>query len=361
LSDFPVSPRLYRASDDDQEDSVTEQKQIELALQGGGAHGAFTWGVLDRLLEDDRIEIEGICGTSAGGLNGVVVADGLDRGGKEGAREALRTFWKEVSKAGSLSPLQRTVLDRLFGRWTLDFSPGYIMFDLMTRLVSPYQLNPLDLNPVRTLIGKLIDFDHVRHAEGIKLFVAATNVRTGKLKIFRRDEMTPEMVMASACLPFMFHAVEIDGEAYWDGGYMGNPSLFPLLEECQSRDIVIVQINPILREEIPRTAHEILNRINEITFNSSLMKDIRAIALLKKQIEEGSPEEEGYKRALIHRISADEELKPLGVSSKVNTEWTFLEHLHDVGYRAATEWLEQNYESLGKISTIDVDSVYLQS
>jgi len=192
---------------------VTEQKQIELALQGGGAHGAFTWGVLDRLLEDDRIQIEGICGTSAGALNGVVMADGLDRGGKEGAREALRRFWTEVSKAGSLSPLQRTMVDRLFGRWTLDFSPGYIMFDLMTRLVSPYQLNPLDLNPVRTLIGKLIDFDHVRHAEGIKLFVAATNVRTGKLKIFRRDEMTPDMVMASACLPFMFHAVEIDGEA----------------------------------------------------------------------------------------------------------------------------------------------------
>lgn len=340
---------------------MAEPKQIELALQGGGAHGAFTWGVLDRLLEDDRIQIEGICGTSAGALNGVVLADGLDREGKQGARKALRRFWMEVSKAGSLSPLQRTMLDRLFGRWTLDFSPVYIMFDLMTRLVSPYQLNPLGLNPVRSLIGKLIDFDHVRHAEGIKLFVAATNVRTGKLKIFRRDEMTPDMVMASACLPFMSHAVEIDGEAYWDGGYMGNPSLFPLLEECHSRDIVIVQINPILREEIPRSAHDILNRINEITFNSSLMKDIRAIALLKKHIEIGNLEGEGYQDALFHRINADVELKPLGVSSKVNTEWAFLEHLHDVGYRTATEWLDKNFGSLGKTSTIDIDSVYLQS
>jgi NTE family protein len=339
---------------------MAEPKQIELALQGGGAHGAFTWGVLDRLLEDDRIQIEGICGTSAGAMNGVVVADGLDREGKEGARKALRTFWAEVSKAGSFSPLQRTMLDRLFGRWTLDWSPGYIMFDLLTRLVSPYQMNPLDLNPVRSLIAKLIDFDHVRHAEGIKLFVAATNVRTGKLKIFRREEMTADMVMASACLPFMFQAVEIDGEAYWDGGYMGNPSLFPLVEECRSRDIVIVQINPILREEIPRNAHDIVNRINEITFNSSLMKDIRSIVLLKKQIEMGNLQEERYKDALFHRINADAELKPLGVSSKVNTEWAFLEHLHDVGYRAATEWLEQNYESLGKTSTIDIDSVYLQ-
>ena len=294
-------------------------------------------------------------------MNGVVVADGMDREGKEGARKALRTFWAEVSKAGSFSPLQRTILDRLFGRWTLDWSPGYIMLDLLTRLLSPYQMNPLDLNPVRSLIAKLIDFEHVRHAEGIKLFVAATNVRTGKLKIFRREEMTVDMVMASACLPLMFQAVEIDGEAYWDGGYMGNPSLFPLVEECRSRDIVIVQINPILREEIPRNAHDILNRINEITFNSSLMKDIRAVALLKKQIEIGNLEEERHKDALFHRISSDEELKPLGVSSKVNTEWAFLEHLHDVGYRTATEWLEKNYGSLGKTSTIDIDSAYLQS
>jgi NTE family protein len=332
-----------------------------LALQGGGAHGAFTWGVLDRLLEDDRIQIEGICGTSAGALNGVVVADGLDREGKVGARKALRRFWSEVSTAGRFSPLQRTMLDRLLGRWTLDFSPGYIMFDLIGRLVSPYQLNPLDLNPVRSLIARLVDFDRVRHAEGIKLFVSATNVRTGKLKIFRRDEMTADMVMASACLPFMFQAVEIDGEAYWDGGYSGNPSLFPLVDECQSHDIVIVQINPILREALPRSASDILNRINEITFNASLIKDIRSMALLKKLIDAGDLEHERYKDVLFHRINADEELKPLGVSSKVNTEWAFLEHLHDVGYRTTSVWLEENYRNLGKRSTIDIGSVYLKS
>jgi NTE family protein len=340
---------------------VPELRMIELALQGGGAHGAFTWGVLDRLLQDDRIQIEGICGTSAGALNGVVLADGLDREGKVGARKALRRFWSEVSSAGRFSPIQRTMLDRLLGRWTLDFSPGYIMFDMMGRLVSPYQLNPLDLNPVRSLIARLVDFDRVRHAEGIKLFVSATNVRTGKLKIFRRDEMTADMVMASACLPFMFQAVEIDGEAYWDGGYSGNPSLFPLVDECQSHDIVIVQINPILREALPRSASDILNRINEITFNASLIKDIRSMALLKKLIDAGDLEHERYKDVLFHRINADEELKPLGVSSKVNTEWAFLEHLHDVGYRTTSVWLEENYRNLGKRSTIDIGSVYLKS
>jgi NTE family protein len=342
------------------EEPVTELKMLELALQGGGAHGAFTWGVLDRLLEDDRIQIEGICGTSAGAMNGVVVADGLDGGGKEGARKALKNFWSAVSKAGAWSPLQRTIFDRLFGRWTLDLSPAYIMFDMMTRFASPYQMNPLDINPLRSLISNLVDFDRVRHAEGIKLFVAATNVRTGKLKIFRRDEMTLDMVMASACLPFMFQAVEIDGEAYWDGGYMGNPSLFPLVDECESHDIVIVQINPLRREEIPRNAHDILNRINEITFNASLMKDIRSIALMKKLINVGNLEHERYADVLFHRISADAELKSLGVSSKVNTEWAFLEHLHDVGYRAASVWLENNYRDLGKRSTIDIDSVYRQ-
>jgi NTE family protein len=340
---------------------MAEPKMIELALQGGGAHGAFTWGVLDRLLEDDRIRIEGICGTSAGAMNAAVVADGLDRDGKQGARKALRHFWQEVSRAGRHSPFQRTILDRFLGRWTLDTSPGYIFFDIFSRMVSPYELNPLGINPVKDLIEKLVDFEHVRHAEGIKFFVAATNVRTGKLKIFRREEMTADMVMASACLPFVFQAVEIDGEAYWDGGYMGNPTLFPLVEDCQARDLVIVQINPIHREEVPRRASEIFNRINEISFNASLIKEIRSISLLKQLIKVGNLEDQKFKDALFHRISADEELKPLSVSSKLNTEWAFLEHLHDVGYRTTETWLEQNYKHIGKRSTLDIESVYLHS
>lgn len=333
-------------------------KMIELALQGGGSHGAFTWGVLDYLLSDDRVCIEGICGTSAGAMNAVVLADGLDRGGKEGAREALESFWFSISKAALFSPFQRTPLDRMLGRWTLDASPGFITFDLLSRLVSPYEANPFNFNPLHLQLSALVDFDHVRKAEGIKLFVAATNVRTGKQKIFRREEMTADMVMASACLPFMFQAVQIDGEAYWDGGYMGNPALFPLVEECGGRDIVIVQINPIEREELPRRASDILNRLNEISFNASLIKEVRTIALLKKLIQVQNLESEKYKDMFFHRINADSELKDLSVSSKLNAEWAFLKHLHDVGFQTAKAWLNQNYDSLGNRSTLDIDSVY---
>jgi NTE family protein len=339
------------------EPTMPEQKPVELALQGGGAHGAFTWGVLDRLLEDDRIRIEGISGTSAGAMNAVVLADGMDRGGKAGAREALERFWRGVSRAALFSPIQRTPLDRLLGRWTLDASPGYHFVEMLSRLISPYDLNPLNLNPLRDLVASLVDFEHVRHATGIRLFVAATNVRTGRLKIFRREEMTADMVMASACLPFVYQAVEVEGEHYWDGGYMGNPTLFPLVDDHGSRDIIIVQINPLYREQVPRRGMDILNRVNEITFNASLIKEIRAIAYLKQLIEARGLEQERFKDALFHRISAAVQLSSLSVSSKFNGEWAFLRHLHDIGYRATAEWLDQNFEHLGSRSTFDIEQV----
>ncbi|HEX2972498.1 MAG TPA: patatin-like phospholipase family protein, partial [Tepidisphaeraceae bacterium] len=312
---------------------MQKTKTIELALQGGGSHGAFTWGVLDRLLEDDRIVIGGISGTSAGAMNGAVVADGLDRGGKEAAREALTNFWTGVSRAALSSPFQRTPVDWLMGRWNLDASPSYHFFEFLSRALSPYVLNPMNLNPLRDMIASLVDFEHVRHAQGIKLFVCATNVRTGKPRVFQREELTADMVMASACLPFVFQAVEIDGEAYWDGGYIGNPLLAPLVADPQSRDLVIVQINPIVREDIPRQAVDIFNRINEISFNAALIKELRAIAYLKTLISEGNLERHRYMDVFFHRINADPELRPLGASSKLNGEWAFLKHLHDVGYQ----------------------------
>ena len=256
----------------------TQVKKLDLALQGGGAHGAYSWGVIDRLLEDERIEIEGISGTSAGAMNGVVMADALTRGGKPLARQALTDFWQAVSRAGMASPVRRSPMDVWTGNWSLDHSPGYIAMDLMTRLISPYQFNPLNVNPLRDIVDAHIDFERVRQCEQLKLFVAATNVRTGKQRVFRREEMSLDAVMASACLPLMFQAVEIDGEAYWDGGYMGNPALFPLMEECSSRDILLVQINPISRDSVPTCASSILNRLNEITFNAALIKEIRMIA-----------------------------------------------------------------------------------
>lgn len=329
-------------------------KPINLALQGGGAHGAYTWGVLDHLLKDGRVRIDSISGTSAGAMNAVVLADGMTKGGPEAAREALHDFWKAVSDAARYSPIQRSILDRLFGTWSLDTSPSYLFFDLLSRTVSPYDSNPLNLNPLRDLLNAQVDWDRVRRCQRVKLFVTATNVRTGHIKIFEREELDADRVMASACLPFMFHTVEIDGEGYWDGGYMGNPALYPLIYHSDSHDIVIIQINPIERPEIPRSAREILNRVNEISFNSSLLRELRMIEFVTRLLDEGSLDNNRYRRMLVHRIDAEEELRPLGASSKMNAEWEFLTRLHDIGQRAAARWLDQHYGRLGRESSINI-------
>ncbi|GAB3537901.1 patatin-like phospholipase family protein [Noviherbaspirillum agri] len=333
--------------------------KIDIALQGGGAHGAFTWGVLDRILEDPRLRIDGISGTSAGAMNAVVLADGFScGGGPAGAQRALHDFWKAVSDSTRFSPLQRTLLDRLMGRWSMDNSPGYQLFQVAGNLISPYEFNPLNINPLRVLLARLVDFDRVRACSELSVFISATNVRTGKARIFRRHELDIDKVMASACLPQLFQAVEIDGEAYWDGGYMGNPALFPLIDETATHDLIIIQINPIVREELPRTAAEIINRLNEITFNASLMREISSILLLKKLIDEENLDRVCYTDMRLHHISGDEELLRLSVSSKFNAEWAFLKHLHDIGYRAADNWLEKNFRYLGRKSTLDISSIY---
>jgi NTE family protein len=332
---------------------------IDLALQGGGSHGAFTWGVLDRILADRRLCIEAISGTSAGAMNAVVLADGMHTGGAEGARRALARFWQTIGRAARFSPLQRTPVDWLLGRWTLDASPGYWLFDSLTRSFSPYDLNPLNFNPLRSLLVEAINFDRVRASNEPKLFIAATNVRTGQAKVFRNRDLNADAVLASACLPFLFHAVEIDGEPYWDGGYMGNPVLFPLVEETATRDLVIVQINPIYRTRAPRRALEILNRINEITFNSSLIKELKSLVLLKSLVDEEGINRAIYREMRLHRIAAEGEMYSLGASSKLNAEWRFLRHLHDVGWRTAGRWLDQNYEMIGKQSTLDLSELLL--
>lgn len=337
---------------------ASRRKSINLALQGGGSHGAFTWGVLDRLLEDDRIDIEAISGTSAGAMNAVVVADGLMQGGSAGAREALEKFWRAVSTSAMISPLRRTPIDALFGNWSLDHSPAFAFLDLITRVSSPYELNPLNINPLRDLLAEQVDFDQVRGCDKVRLFISATNVETGRVKVFRREELTPNAVMASACLPFIFQSVIIDGVPYWDGGYMGNPVLFPFFRQCRSSDIVIVQINPVVRKGTPVTARQILNRVNEITFNSSLLREFRAIDFVSRLLEEGRLGKDDYKQVLMHRISADEELKGLGASSKLNAEWKFFRHLFDIGRQAAADWLERNYRDIGNRSTLDLRSFY---
>lgn len=330
-------------------------KTIELALQGGGAHGALTWGVLERLLEEPALHIEGISGTSAGAMNAVVLADGLEKGGRDAARAALENFWRTVSDGARTSPIQRTLWARLSGNWSLDSSPSYLFFDHLTRVLSPYELNPLDLNPLRDLVARNVDFDCVNRCTAVKLFVTATNVRTGRPRVFRQPQLSVETVMASAALPFMFRAVEIDGEAYWDGGYIGNPALFPLVDDCDARDLVLVQINPFYRPELPRTAREIINRVNEITFNASLLKELRAIMLLRELIAAEGLERERYREMRLHRIHADEELLALKASSKLNAEWAYLCHLRDLGRRRADDWLARHWKDLGERSSFELD------
>jgi NTE family protein len=333
-------------------------KMVNVALQGGGTHGAFTWGVLDRLLEDGRIAIEAISGTSAGAMNAVAVADGVMQDGPDGARQALEDFWQAVSREGAKSPIQRSLANVLAGNWSLDTSPGYLFFDHLTRLLSPYQLNPFNRNPLRRLLEAQIEFDRVKACSMMKLFISATNVHTGRVKVFTGDEITADVVMASACLPLMFQAVEIDGIPYWDGGYMGNPALFPFFDSCASRDVILVQINPIERETTPRTAREILNRMNEISFNSSLLKELRAIEFVARLIDDGRLDPSDYKQVLLHRIHTGEEMLALSASSKFNAEWPFLIHLRDIGREATSRWLDESFERIGNESSTDIRTLF---
>ncbi|WP_366512354.1 patatin-like phospholipase family protein [Neptunomonas sp.] len=330
------------------------KKSVNLALQGGGSHGAFTWGVLDHFMEDGRVSVEGISGTSAGAMNAVVLAQGYMNGGADGARESLETFWRKVSEMGKYSPLKRTPMDVLTGRWDMESSPAYLMYDLLSRVASPYDTNPLNINPLRELVESSIDFEKVRACSDVKLFIAATNVHSGKIKVFERDELTPDMVLASACLPFLYQAVEIDGVPYWDGGYVGNPPLYPLFQGTKSRDVLIVQVNPIERNETPKTAREILNRVNEISFNTSLLRELRSVEFVHRLLHENKLDKEHYADILVHRIDATEQLNPLSASSKMNAEWEFLTHLRDIGRESARVFLDANYDDLGERSTLDL-------
>jgi NTE family protein len=333
--------------------------EIDLALQGGGSHGAFTWGVLDRLLEEPWLRIAAISGTSAGAMNAAVLADGWTEGGAAGARTALDRFWQSVSRAAAMSPVQRSVIDRLTGRWTLDTSPAYLAMELMSRVFSPYDLNLMGFNPLRGILAEIIDFGRLARSP-IKLFVTATSVRTGRGRIFRNAEITPDVLLASACLPTMYQAIEIDGEAYWDGGYVGNPTITPLVRESDAHDTILVQINPTERPETPRTATAILNRLNEVSFNSSLAKELRMIALMRQVVDPGNTEGARWAQMRTHRIKSDL-LATFGVSSKLNAEWDFIVLLRDEGRRAASEFLDIHGDDLGERSTAHLDVLLQES
>lgn len=338
-----------------QDGSAPDTKKISLALQGGGSHGAFTWGVLDRLLEDERISIDAICGTSAGAMNGAMVACGMAGGGRRGARELLETFWRRISEKSLIGSPRPSVIDRMIGPGNMDFSLHYHMVDLLSRLCSPYEFTMGGVHPLQEILDEITDFDLLKRDESPKLFVCATNVNSGKIKVFNTVEVCTEALLASACLPFAFQAVEIDGQHYWDGGYMGNPPIFPLIYECEVSDIVIIQIDRIASPKLPKTGKEILDRVSEISFNSCLMRELRVIAYVTDLLERENFKNSGNLRRLrMHLIGDAEGMEDFGVSSKLNAEWDFLTHLRDIGRRRAAAWLDENFENIGVESTLDI-------
>jgi NTE family protein len=342
--------------------SHPSRKAVNLALQGGGAHGAFVWGVLDEFLRDDRLTIEAISATSAGAMNAVVLAYGLTLGGSEAAREKLFEFWREVSRIEHLTALIWAPWDG----WTRacglppDYYPSYLAFHALAQIAPPSLVNPLSHNPLKDVLLKIVDFSKLNASpQSTQLFLNATNVRTGKIKVFATPEITLESVLASACLPPYFPAVEIDGEHYWDGGYMGNPAIYPLIYREGSRDIIIVHVNPIERNSLPASGPDIMHRVNEISFNSSLMREMRAIAFVTKLIDNHDLDDKKYKRVFVHWLGSDEMMSQLGTASQFFPEWELLCRLHNEGRDAAKRWLQANYEHLGCRSTVDLTDMFL--
>ncbi|MDW5443708.1 patatin-like phospholipase family protein [Polaromonas sp. SM01] len=354
--------------------------RINLALQGGGSHGAFTWGVLDALLEDGRIDLEGISGTSAGAMNAVALAHGfaiaedLSRADRlDAARQALASFWNGIVDMGaltsSLSQMQRAPFGILFGQMGVDNWATQLWTDAMkqywSNALSPYQRNPFDINPLKDFLEKQVDFErlgaarHTHASSTPKVFVVATRVANGKAEVFSGQRLTANAVMASACLPMVFQAVEIEGDHYWDGGYSGNPAIHPLIFRCDSRDIVLVQINPIKRDELPTKPGEIMDRINEITFNASLIAEMRAIDFVKRLLAEGRLDPAHYKDVLMHRVDGGEAMDKYSARTKASTDKDLIHALHDLGVSCGKEWLDKRFASLGVKSTVNIARDYL--
>ena len=334
-------------------------KLINLALQGGGSHGAFAWGALDRMLEDERIAIEGIVGTSAGAMNAAVTAYGLAIGGNQGARKSLRRFWEAVAERGAYSVMQPSWFDRLLSTGNIDYSPGWIVMDTLSRVFSPYQMNPGNYHPLRDILSEQIDFEELRRSNNVKLFVCASNVTTNRLRVFEHSDISIDAVLASSCLPSLFQAVEINGDHYWDGGYMGNPPIFPIIYNCKSADVLLIMINPIQTKQVPQTAQAILDRINTLSFNSSLMREMRAINFVNRLVDSGFDDGGRLKKMLIHCIDADDEMSGLGVSSKLNVERKFIGWLFELGRRRADIFLQNHFNKVGRELSTSIEQRFL--
>jgi len=323
------------------------KKDLTLALQGGGSHGAFTWGVLEKLLEEDMFDISGICGTSAGAMNAGIAVYGYHQNGNQGAIDLLTAFWKKVSESSAYSPVQPSLVDKMVSAGNMEFSPGYNMFSIMSNFLSPYQWNPLDLNPLKDILHDLIDFKELKKSK-IKLFTCATNVKSGEAKIFTLKDVSADTLLASACLPTLYKSVKINNEYYWDGGFLGNPPMYPLIRGTNTNDILLVQTNPFNIKKVPHTADEIQHRINELSFNSSLIAELWLIEFKNKLLADGYDMKGQLRKINYHVICADNTLEEFDVSSKSNTSWEFLNLLRNKGREETEQWLKKNYDSVGK-------------
>lgn len=327
------------------------RKTITLALQGGGSHGAFTWGVLDRLLQDDRIEIEGISGASAGAMNAVVLAHGLMVGGREGARQALHDFWNSVANAAPYSVVPDVLASAAGIAAQSDPPPTLKAMLSLLRFFSPYQLNPFDINPLRDILARQIDFERLRVACPVRLFIATTQVSTGTLKLFRNRQLTLDVLLASTCLPLLHRAVEIDGEAYWDGGLTANPPLFPLLHKCAARDIMVVLLHPHPRAQAPVSADGIWQRLTEMGFSSTFFTELQGVMLAQREARRGwfalGRLERRLRQLNMHVIESQDLMSQLSTHSKLNAHPAFISTLRDEGRVRAALWLERNFTQLG--------------
>jgi NTE family protein len=338
---------------------MSAQKKVSLGLQGGGAYGAFGWGVIDCLLADGRLAIEAIAGSSAGAINAVVLADGYARGGgNDGARRSLHKFWNTLGSSSMLGGLRPTLLDLFTGRGSIESSPGYVLMQLAGAALAPGVVNPLNINPLAVLLATLVNFERVRACEEIELFISATNVRTGKGRNFRRKELTVQHVMASACLPQVFAPVTIDGEPYWDGSFVGNPPLSPLLDQAGARDLLVVLNDPIARSELPVSMADVHNRSNEIAFSIALVRELSAIQHLAAAVDEETPARVHRGAVRLHAISGTVALRDMSISSKFNIDWGFIRELHDLGWAEAERWLREDFDGVGTMSTFDPVPLY---
>ncbi|MDR1267030.1 MAG: patatin-like phospholipase family protein [Holosporales bacterium] len=335
------------------------KKAISIAMQGGGAHGAFTWGVLDRLFEDGRFIIEGVTGASAGAMNAAGTVQGLLEGGNEGARRVLRSYWDALIESGKTSALKPGPIDQYLNKFTMQNTPMFIMFDLMLKFLSPYQFNPTGSNPLKDLILKVFDFEKIKNNKEYKIFMSATHVYTGKIKVFNTEEFCPEALLATACLPTMYSAVMVNGEYYWDGGFVGNPVIYPLIYECETPDIMVIKLNPTHRNRLPLTSGEIGDRLNEITNNTSILREMRSMHFITKLIDDGLVDPTKIKKLHVHLIQDEAAFQDLGWSSKLNTDKKFIDYLFEAGYKAGDKWIKENFDKVGVETTAPMEDLFM--